>query len=145
MIRRPPRSTLFPYTTLFRAPRAALAAVLQVKLEAARRPEAEDRRRTEGEHQPFLDAAGLHEEISDHLLGVVLALVPGLLRDEDRRGVVAKIAAEEIEAGEGDRVLVVRARLDCLQHLRNHLVGALERRAIRKDHRAYVEALVLVV
>ena len=126
------------------APRAALAAVLQVKLEAARRPEAEDRRRTEGEHQPFLDAAGLHEEVSDHLLGVDLALVPGLLRDEDRRGVVAEIAAEEIEAGEGDRVLVVRVRLDRLQHLRNHLVGALERRAIRKDHRAYVEALVLV-
>src|ERR1044071_10263500 len=25
MIRRPPRSTLFPYTTLFRSPRAALA------------------------------------------------------------------------------------------------------------------------
>src|SRR3712207_8516311 len=28
MIRRPPRSTLFPYTTLFRSPRAAGAAVL---------------------------------------------------------------------------------------------------------------------
>src|SRR2546425_1806589 len=26
MIRRPPRSTLFPYTTLFRSPRAGLAA-----------------------------------------------------------------------------------------------------------------------
>src|SRR2546429_2983901 len=28
MIRRPPRSTLFPYTTLFRSPAARLAAVL---------------------------------------------------------------------------------------------------------------------
>src|SRR2546430_7012897 len=27
MIRRPPRSTLFPYTTLFRSPRAAAAAI----------------------------------------------------------------------------------------------------------------------
>src|SRR5256885_7144619 len=28
MIRRPPRSTLFPYTTLFRSPRAALPGAL---------------------------------------------------------------------------------------------------------------------
>src|SRR2546422_8601359 len=28
MIRRPPRSTLFPYTTLFRSPKAAVFAVL---------------------------------------------------------------------------------------------------------------------
>src|SRR3712207_7777408 len=30
MIRRPPRSTLFPYTTLFRSARAALALVVQL-------------------------------------------------------------------------------------------------------------------
>src|SRR3712207_7971246 len=32
MIRRPPRSTLFPYTTLFRSASAALAATLQASL-----------------------------------------------------------------------------------------------------------------
>src|SRR3712207_8045360 len=31
MIRRPPRSTLFPYTTLFRSPRQLRAEVLSVK------------------------------------------------------------------------------------------------------------------
>src|SRR5258708_35098400 len=31
MIRRPPRSTLFPYTTLFRSPRDAVALTYRVK------------------------------------------------------------------------------------------------------------------
>src|SRR5260221_4777399 len=30
MIRRPPRSTLFPYTTLFRSPRASTSAIAEV-------------------------------------------------------------------------------------------------------------------
>src|SRR5438477_8158826 len=33
MLRRPPRSTLFPYTTLFRSPNASLAAPLQAAQE----------------------------------------------------------------------------------------------------------------
>src|SRR3712207_9497117 len=32
MIRRPPRSTLFPYTTLFRSPRARLGVVLRLEV-----------------------------------------------------------------------------------------------------------------
>src|SRR5690349_13752147 len=88
--------------------RTALAAILQIELEAARGAETEDRRRAEGEHQPFLDAGGLHEKIADQHLGVDLALVPGLLRDEDGGGVVAEVTAEEIEAGKGDHILVVR-------------------------------------
>src|SRR5687768_18354898 len=35
MIRRPPRSTLFPYTTLFRSPRLAVVEVSQDALAAA--------------------------------------------------------------------------------------------------------------
>src|SRR2546428_3487762 len=35
MIRRPPRSTLFPYTTLFRSARSILSAVRQIKSEVA--------------------------------------------------------------------------------------------------------------
>src|SRR5256885_11690677 len=35
MIRRPPRSTLFPYTTLFRSPRQARVAVLARPVEGA--------------------------------------------------------------------------------------------------------------
>src|SRR2546426_4137229 len=36
MIRRPPRSTLFPYTTLFRSPGLALLRLAEGKAEAAR-------------------------------------------------------------------------------------------------------------
>src|SRR5260221_5434116 len=38
MIRRPPRSTLFPYTTLFRSRRGAVRRVLPRRLDARRRP-----------------------------------------------------------------------------------------------------------
>src|SRR6478672_13054210 len=49
MIRRPPRSTLFPYTTLFRAPRADVAAAtFPVSLRNSRRdvPPLGDRKST---------------------------------------------------------------------------------------------------
>src|SRR2546427_4273801 len=38
MIRRPPRSTLFPYTTLFRSPRALLSAILRLARTSCSRP-----------------------------------------------------------------------------------------------------------
>src|SRR2546430_7817594 len=49
MIRRPPRSTLFPYTTLFRSQRrmAVAAAVLQAEVEAGGRPQFWNRGRAE--------------------------------------------------------------------------------------------------
>ena len=76
---------------------------------------------------------------------VHLALVPGLLRDEDRRRVVAEAAAEEVEAGERDDVLVGRVRLGSPASTSlDDLVGALQRRAVGQDHRGDVEALVLV-
>src|SRR2546430_13273061 len=40
MIRRPPRSTLFPYTTLFRSLHAERAATAQERAEAAQRRQA---------------------------------------------------------------------------------------------------------
>src|SRR5258708_11762176 len=47
MIRRPPRSTLFPYTTLFRSPAAAGRIVLCLcALRRADRPPAPDRKST---------------------------------------------------------------------------------------------------
>src|SRR2546430_9158349 len=46
MIRRPPRSTLFPYTTLFRSARARLVAGARATLEAA--PAPSDRRTVAG-------------------------------------------------------------------------------------------------
>src|SRR3712207_7238918 len=41
MIRRPPRSTLFPYTTLFRSQRGAARATLEVRFEQGRLGRAE--------------------------------------------------------------------------------------------------------
>src|SRR5258705_7606552 len=55
MIRRPPRSTLFPYTTLFRSPdTAALARGLPELPERVgeRLAQAARRRRGQGEHDP---------------------------------------------------------------------------------------------
>ena len=49
---------------------AAFAAILDVELEAAGVAQPEDRRRGEGEHQRFLDVAGLHEEFAHQLLRV---------------------------------------------------------------------------
>src|SRR5438309_11985076 len=57
-----------------------------------------------------------------------------LLRDEDGGGIVAEVAAEEIEASEGNRVLIVRVRLDRLQHLRDHLRS--EERRVGKECRS---------
>src|SRR5258707_5503994 len=43
MIRRPPRSTLFPYTTLFRSPRGDLASRSLIARLAVDRPDPENR------------------------------------------------------------------------------------------------------
>src|SRR5688572_32085094 len=44
MLRRPPRSTLFPYTTLFRSRRLAAAADARIELEDAATATLDDRR-----------------------------------------------------------------------------------------------------
>ena len=124
--------------------RAAVAAVLDVELEAAGGAEAEDRRRIERQHQRFLDACGLAEQFADQLRRSHLAFVPMLLRDENRRGVVAKAPADKVEAGERDDVLVRGIGANRRFHLIDHLERALERRAVRQNHRADVIALVLV-
>ncbi len=124
--------------------RAAVAAILDVELEPARRAEAEDRRRIERQHQRLLDAHRPAEQLADEARRGHLALVPGHLHDEERRRVVAKAAADEIEAGERDDVLVRRVGADGLLDLLHDLVRALERRAVRQEHGADVEALVLV-
>ena len=123
---------------------AAFAAVLDVELEPARRAEAEDRRRVEREHQRFLDAHRPAEELADEARRGHLALVPRHLDDEERRRAVAEAAADEVEARERDDVLVRRIGADRFLDLLHDLVRALERRAVGQEHRADVEALVLV-
>src|SRR5438552_12815572 len=55
MIRRPPRSTLFPYTTLFRSLAQRLAHARRLELEHARRLAAREHRRSE-EHTSELQS-----------------------------------------------------------------------------------------
>src|SRR3712207_7098494 len=60
MIRRPPRSTLFPYTTLFRSPRPQgrpMERPLEGMAMAAPAPGRVRRRHRPGEHDPLPDAA----------------------------------------------------------------------------------------
>src|SRR5256885_16164939 len=54
MIRRPPRSTLFPYTTLFRSPRAEVAPGDAVARRGAGAARPADRRRTADHGHPVL-------------------------------------------------------------------------------------------
>ena len=124
--------------------RAAFAPVLDVELEPSRRPQAEDRRRVEGEHQRLLDPHRPAEELADEARRGHLALVPRHLHDEERGGAVAEAAADEVEARERNDVLIGRVRADRFLHLLDDLVRALQRRAVGQEHRADVEALVLV-
>ncbi len=118
---------------------------LQVHLETAGGAEREDRRRVEGDRQALLESAGSAEVFAHERLRRNVALIPGLHGEEDRGGVVAEgPATDEIEARERHRVLDVRVLLHRRDYLLHHLVGALERGAVGKDHERDVEALVLV-
>src|SRR3712207_8779106 len=62
MIRRPPRSTLFPYTTLFRSRRAELIAEIRGHIETALR---EEEAAGEAAVRNVLDRLGPPEDIVD--------------------------------------------------------------------------------
>src|SRR2546429_3248870 len=67
MIRRPPRSTLFPYTTLFRSlsDRKAMLLLLKKEMQQLIKQFGDERRTTidvEGQvHEPIKEVASLHE------------------------------------------------------------------------------------
>src|SRR3712207_7096701 len=65
MIRRPPRSTLFPYTTLFRSPRAGPHPVGEVRGDHVRHPL----------HAQFTDGVGEPVRVAHH---------PGVRESPDR-------------------------------------------------------------
>src|SRR2546430_7343157 len=72
MIRRPPRSTLFPYTTLFRSPRDHARLVAEVRHDASRR----DRHHEVGAEEGELD---------EHRPGVVHLEHRLQMRNQDRK------------------------------------------------------------
>src|SRR3712207_8429755 len=78
MIRRPPRSTLFPYTTLFRSARPHLRAR---EGHGGRRPAAADRL---VEHEQPVDGAG-HRVRRQRRVGGRHPAAGGGLGDEDRK------------------------------------------------------------
>src|SRR5260370_16021538 len=73
MIRRPPRSTLFPYTTLFRSPGAGAAAVPA------------DRAQADGAYNAGAGAAGWRSEEHTSELQSHLNLVCRLLLEKKKR------------------------------------------------------------
>src|SRR5256885_8106873 len=66
MIRRPPRSTLFPYTTLFRSPLGVAGATREffdhVARQSRRRPAPTVRQQVH--EQPFADGHGIHRHLA---------------------------------------------------------------------------------
>src|SRR3712207_7814904 len=64
MIRRPPRSTLFPYTTLFRSPRMYTRALQENELQVLSQPEIDITRLDDGESLEFTAEVDVRPEIT---------------------------------------------------------------------------------
>src|SRR5256885_2943559 len=93
MIRRPPRSTLFPYTTLFRSPveRPVIAVVVEQLAQAAQvRPE------PLGRHRAVLDRKSTRLN-SSHL--VISYAVFCLKKNKEERRRRARVGAEGLKGG----------------------------------------------
>src|SRR3989441_12505677 len=92
MIRRPPRSTLFPYTTLFRIPPTDIAEVVHTEVEPAPTNRQHEERRAQHDAETSRRGAGDHhnQEIRQHAISdqqfhrVAARKTPALIR-EDRR------------------------------------------------------------
>src|SRR2546422_9774113 len=82
MIRRPPRSTLFPYTTLFRSPQLALDADALPELQ-----------------EPLLVRVLGEPVVEDRLGALVLLLLPQQLRDSEPQLDVVRLARQLMGQG----------------------------------------------
>src|SRR5438034_7140960 len=67
MILRPPRSTLFPYTTLFRSLRGICAILIDFRTQLCKRMQHDDRGREPGEHHRRLADGFRSEEHTSEL------------------------------------------------------------------------------
>src|SRR5688572_10566053 len=86
MLRRPPRSTLFPYTTLFRSARAGLLVLI--------------RRRDVDRH---VDAVHVVDERADLVPGAVRVVQPVDQRVLEQRAVALRLILRALRAGLLDR------------------------------------------
>src|SRR2546425_485041 len=117
MIRRPPRSTLFPYTTLFRSLDAALGAVVLRFLADQEAPQGAQR--GAGAAPGALDGAlpGEAGDVTDDRVGADGRAADGV----DRAAVAAGEVVDEVEEQPGDEVDPLRVEGDALaveEHLR---------------------------
>src|SRR5260370_31318004 len=125
MIRRPPRSTLFPYTTLFRSVRAESAyAEASQRLVSARREASESQSRAHELQVETLRLSQLAEQARarNAQISADLAEVEAQLSDIEERRVAAEARFEELDmqladsqerhAQLGDKVLESERRLN---------------------------------
>src|SRR2546430_8274675 len=107
MIRRPPRSTLFPYTTLFRSLPVEIDLVHGARIEVRARAEAPDRRDRVEDSDTAGDHLGEHRLKDDVVVAAdepeLDAVVPDLALQEllegQRRVDAAEATAEDEDAG----------------------------------------------
>src|SRR2546430_15524476 len=96
MIRRPPRSTLFPYTTLFRSPRQPCRDLGEPHLEKAVLVARADRLGVDRHRQP--EAALERTDLDLHRVGVRLPLAPRLALAADGENAVGPLGREILRA-----------------------------------------------
>ena len=130
---------------LGQAPHATVTLVLQIELKATGLAQTLNRWWRKSQGQAFLDATGLHIGFHHDLLGRLVALVPGLEREEHRGSRrLQATATEEVQTDQAEHGVDVFVRCHCRFHFLHHLVGAFQRRSFWQDHGANVVALVFV-
>src|SRR3989441_6740088 len=132
MIRRPPRSTLFPYTTLFRSGRDGRGAVGEGSGEGEAGPATELRRaEVGGEHEE--DPADTHGEAQRPYLGVEQ------LRVEARRGPQGPVRRRGVGVPDAAATAVLtqlepRHRPRATPRLEGHLEGDRKSTRLNSSH-----------
>ena len=103
---------------------------MHVDFESARDAQSPDRRRVEGDDVALRDFSGVREHVALDVFGALLAIVPGLERDEDRRRIGLRGARDHVEAGDIEHVLDRGMRREDLLHHAADRLRALQCRAL---------------
>src|SRR2546429_2014842 len=129
MIRRPPRSTLFPYTTLFRSARAGRGAVAEIGSQREARPATEYRRVQIGREHEERPAVG---DAEAHRPGGAVEQTPVLTPRGPPRPVRRRGVGVPDPAAAGPAQLQPRHRPRAAPRLDGHPEAAVER-AVRAE------------